>query len=41
VLTLLGLLAAAAVGFIGVAVLTVAVFGSDHGRAPIRYDDID
>jgi len=41
VLTLVGLLAAAAVGFVAIAVLTVVVFGSDHGRRPIWDDELD
>ena len=40
-LTLVGLLLAAGLGFVATAALTVVVFGSDHGRRPIRYDDID
>ena len=38
--TLAGLLVAGGVAFVLVAVLTVGVFGSDHGRRPIG-DDTD
>jgi hypothetical protein len=41
VLTLVGLAAAGAVGFVAYAVLTVVVFGTDNGHRTIFDDEID
>lgn len=38
-LTLAGLLVGAGIAFVLFAVLTVGVFGSDHGRRPVGDDD--
>jgi hypothetical protein len=38
-LTLVGLLGAACIAFVLVAVLTIVVFGSDHGRRTIGDDE--